>query len=178
VLPLLRLVPDAVERVPILATTDDGVVGEVEGSKLPGVVAGGLQRELVLRTVAVALPVPEGQVGPVLGDGDVADLKVLVGVAGDAPVHDAFHLEQGQQQLGRQPCIKLHACHKVCARFIYRSIICCLSSLSMSKKSIEIEFITMLRPVMTMTTFWSPMVPNRNLRPNNNAKSETTIHKL
>jgi hypothetical protein len=114
--------------------TTYGVVGEVEGSKLPGVVAGGLQRELVLRTVAVALPVPEGQVGPVLGDGDVADLKVLVGVAGDAPVHDAFHLEQGQQQLGRQPCIKLHACHKVCARFIYRSIICCLSSLSMSKK--------------------------------------------
>lgn len=47
--------------------------------------------------------------GPVLGDGDVADLEVLVGVAGDAPVHDALHQEQAQQQLGGQPGIKLHA---------------------------------------------------------------------
>lgn len=91
---LLRLVPDAVERVrrgrPV---PDDGVVGEVEEAELPGVVAGGLELELVRRAVAVALPVPEGEVGPVLGDGDVADLEVLVGVTGDAPVHDALDPE-------------------------------------------------------------------------------------
>jgi len=46
-------------------------------------------------------------VRPGLRDGHVADLEVLVGVAGDAPVHDALHPEQAQQQLGCEPCIQL-----------------------------------------------------------------------
>ena len=119
---LLRLVPHAVQRVrrQLRVGQADSVVGEVEEAVLPRVVAGDLERHPVLRPVAVPLPVPQGEVRPGLGDGHVADLEVLVGVAGDAPVHDAFHPEQAQQQLGSEPCIQLQCTphiHKISGLF-------------------------------------------------------------
>lgn len=46
---------------------------------------------------------------PVAGDGDVADVEVGVGVAGDAEVDDALDVEEGEEELGGHAGVELRS---------------------------------------------------------------------